>query len=371
LEHWIFRNDLKNVSQIGVGLIGIQPNRSWGAVAHLPAVRQLPDRYTIAGIANSTEASAVAAARELGDVKAFSSPEELVTSAAVDLVAITVKVPHHAKLVRLALGAGKHVFCEWPLAVSIHEAEELAALGSRAGLVTAIGTQAVFAPAINALSDLVQNRKLGHVYSSTLVGNGMTWGAKIEQRNTYLLDAANGATMLTIAVGHALSAIEAVLGRISSVSATIATRRQSVMVLETGEQLALKAPDQILLACALEDGTPLSLHYRGGLPRGEGLVWDIDGSEGSARLSGSSGLLEMAPLSLSVCAGPSRAWETMIEPVAQPAVDGVRRLYVALADKICGGDSDVPDFSTALRLHRLIAAIEKSAETGRRTTIVG
>ena len=147
------------------------------------------------------------------------------------------------------------------------------------------------------------------------------------------------------------------------------TRRRSVAVLETGEQLALTAPDQIQLACLLENGMPLSLHYRGGLPRGEGLVWDIDGAEGSARLSGPSGLLEMAPLTLATSTDSTRAWKNLVEPVDRPAIDGVRRLYSALAGKIRGGDAVVPDFSTALRLHRIIAAIEHSAATGRRVSI--
>ena len=358
------------MNQIGVGLIGVQPGRSWGAIAHLPALGDLENQYRLAGIANSTEASAVAAARALGNINAFSSAYELVQSPAVDLVVVTVKVPHHAELVRLALGAGKHVFCEWPLAVSLGEAEELAELADKAGIVTAIGTQAVFAPAVKALAQLAQDNVLGQVFSSTIVGHGMTWGSKIEQRNLYLIDAANGATMLTIAVAHALSAVEAALGRLAEVSATIATRRRTVTVQETGEPFALSAPDQILLACTLENGMPLSLHYCGGLPRGEGLVWQVDGSEGSVRLTGPSGLLEMAPLTVALSSGASRAWNTLVEPINQPAVDGVRRLYSALADRIGGGLSDVPDFSSALRLHRIIAAIEQSAAAGMRVAVV-
>ncbi|MES2097044.1 MAG: Gfo/Idh/MocA family oxidoreductase [Pseudomonadota bacterium] len=350
-------------------MIGAQPG-SWAAVAHLPALASLDDEYRVAGIANSSAASAANAARALGVLRAFASVEDLIVSSEVDLVAITVKVPHHADLVRLALASGKHVLCEWPLARTLAEAEDLATLAaSSGGLVAAVGTQAVFAPAISGLAGLIRDGTLGSVLSSSIVGAGMTWGATIEQRNVYLLDAGNGATMLTIAVGHALSAVEATLGRIAAVSATLATRRRSVAVRETGEQVTLAAPDQILLACTLENGTPLSLHYRGGPPREEGLVWNIDGSDGSARITSSSGLLEMAPLTLQVSAGATKAWETRFEPVDRPAVDGVRRLYSALADKIRGGQTDVPDFSTALRLHRIIAAIEESAVTERRVVV--
>lgn len=176
--------------------------------------------YRIAGIANPSAASATAAAHDLGNVRAFSSVKELVDSPEVDLIAITVKVPHHAELVRLALGAGKHVLCEWPLA----EAEDLAALAACSGLVAAVGLQAVFAPAIDGLAEIMESGVLGSILSSTLVGYGMTWGREIEQRNAYLLDATNGATTLTLAIGHALSAVEAALGRITAVSGQISSR---------------------------------------------------------------------------------------------------------------------------------------------------
>lgn len=355
--------------RIGVGLIGVQPGRSWGGVAHLPALAGLPATYRLAGIANSGAASTVAAARALGEVHAFASVEQLVQSPDVDLVAITVKVPHHYDLARMAIAAGKHVLCEWPLARTLAEAEELEAMAGKANVVAAVGTQAVFAPAVVALAALVARGGLGSILSSTVIGHGMTWGAVIEQRNAYLLDGRNGATLLTIAVGHVLSAIEYALGPIAVVNATLATRRALVTVRETGEAVALHAPDQVLLACTLESGTPLSLHYRGGLPRGEGLTWSIDGIDGSARLTGPSGLLEMAPLTLAVSAGPTPDWETLAGPVDQPVIDGVRRLYVALADRIRGSDIAVPDFTSALRLHRIIAAIEESAMTGQRVRI--
>jgi predicted dehydrogenase len=42
----------------------------------------------------------------------FSDHEQLLTQPDVDVVAITVKVPHHRELVSAALDAGKAVYCE-------------------------------------------------------------------------------------------------------------------------------------------------------------------------------------------------------------------------------------------------------------------
>jgi predicted dehydrogenase len=41
-----------------VGLVGLQPGRSWAARAHIPALRALSDDFEIAGVANTSLASA-------------------------------------------------------------------------------------------------------------------------------------------------------------------------------------------------------------------------------------------------------------------------------------------------------------------------
>jgi predicted dehydrogenase len=52
----------------------------------------------------------------------FPDHEELVMQPDIDVVAVTVKVPHHRELVSAALAAGKAVYCEWPLGRDLHEA---------------------------------------------------------------------------------------------------------------------------------------------------------------------------------------------------------------------------------------------------------
>ncbi|MDX7951321.1 Gfo/Idh/MocA family oxidoreductase [Lichenihabitans sp. Uapishka_5] len=92
-----------------VGIVGLQPDRSWAARAHVPALRALSEDYEIVGVANSSRESGAAAAEALGIPRAFDTVADLVASPEVDLVAVTVKVPHHLDLVSAAIGAGKHV----------------------------------------------------------------------------------------------------------------------------------------------------------------------------------------------------------------------------------------------------------------------
>ena len=77
-----------------VGIIGLQSGRSWAARAHIPALRALPESFEIVGVANTSLASAQKAAAEMGLPKAFAGVAELVAAPEVDIVIVTVKVPH-------------------------------------------------------------------------------------------------------------------------------------------------------------------------------------------------------------------------------------------------------------------------------------
>ncbi len=273
----------------GVGIVGLQPGRSWAARAHVPALRALSGTFEIIGVANTSIASAERAAAELGLPSAFADVGALVADPAVDIVAVTVRVPHHEEVVRAAIEAGKHVYCEWPLGNGLAEAEALAELADMKGVVGVIGTQARVAPEVQHLRDLVAAGVVGDVLSATVVARGGGWGGVIpEKRNSaYLLDAASGATMLTIPVGHMLAVVDEVLGGVASLSSVLATRRPTALVADSGETLPVTAPDQVLVSGVLRGGAPLSIHYRGGMPRdGKGLLWEINGTKGDLRLTG-------------------------------------------------------------------------------------
>jgi predicted dehydrogenase len=113
--------------QIGVGIIDVEPDRSWSAVAHIPALRSLP-QYKLVALSTRRQESADAAARAYGIEHAFDNYQALVSHPEVDLVVVSVKVPHHFELVSAALAAGKSVYCEWPLGNGLAEATHMADL---------------------------------------------------------------------------------------------------------------------------------------------------------------------------------------------------------------------------------------------------
>ena len=361
-----------HVTPVGVGIVGFTAGRSWAARAHVPALAALPG-FEVVGVANSSAESSRAAAASLGLSRVHPTIEDLVADPLVDLVAITVKVPHHRELVATALQAGTDVYCEWPLGNGLAEAELLAAQAQAAGVRTAIGLQARSSPTIRYVRDLVRGGYLGEVLSTTLVGSSGSMGAAEREHLVYLNDAASGANVLTIPFGHAIDALCWVLGEFREVSATTATRRPTYVVIETQEVRPRSIADQILVSGVLASGVVVSAHYRGGAPRGTGLRWEIHGTEGDLEITGPSGNLQATELTLRGGRGDEATMSVMPVPaeyrsvpddVTGPAIN-VAEAYARFAEGPSAPDP-VPDFDDAVIRHRLLDAIERSAASGTR-----
>src|SRR5438445_5749957 len=207
---------MRESTTLGVGVIGVSAQRGWAATAHIPALRALPN-YEIRELSAHSAESARAAGEVFKVGAVFSNHEQLVTQPDIDVVAVTVKVPHHRELVTAALAAGKAVYCEWPLGLDLGEARAMAALAADQGVHTVVGLQGRQAPAIEFVSELVRDGYVGEVLSTTMVGLSVP-GDTVVNANAYMLDNTNGANLLTIAVGHSLDTLNYVLREFADLS---------------------------------------------------------------------------------------------------------------------------------------------------------
>src|SRR5213595_2980842 len=362
--------------RIRVGIIGANPDRGWAAEAHIPALKSLSDDFEITALSTRRRESAVAASKLFGVPLAFDNHQDLVNSEAVDVVAVTVKVPYHLELATAALGAGKAVYCEWPLGNGLKEAETLAALARKKGVLAVAGLQARSAPSVAYVHDLVKQGYVGEVLSTTLVGSGMGWGGTVEPYNAYLNDKKNGATMLSIALGHAAEALCYCLGEVRELSATLTVRRESYAIEGTGESKPMTADDQVLVSGLLEGGAALSIHYRGGVSRGTNLLWEINGTEGDLQLSAAGGQAQIFELTVHGGSGKDQALQVLPVPEQyrwspmQPGPgSNLAQAYVRFARDWRSGTHVCPTFEDAVTRHRMLHAIEIAAATGQRQTL--
>jgi predicted dehydrogenase len=362
----------RSESTLGVGIIGVSPVRGWAATAHIPALQALPN-YEIR--AHSAE-SARRAGEVFGVSAVFSDHEQLVSQPDIDLVAVTVKVPHHRELVSAALVAGKAVYCEWPLGRDLDDARAMAALAAEQGVRTIVGLQARQAPAIEFIQQLLKDGYVGEVLSTTMVGLSVP-GDVVVQPNAYMLDQTTGANLLTIAVGHSLDTLNYVLGEFTDLSAVSDLRRPLITIEETGEQIVKTAADQIALIGTLTSGATASIHVREAVAGGTGFLWEINGTDGTLRITADAAYPEIFPLTvagahgqdelaeLAVPAGLIQKWPQLTTLEGVPAYN-VGRAYAAFAADIDSGTHTVPDFADAFRRHEVIDAIERSAASRER-----
>jgi predicted dehydrogenase len=192
-----------------------------------------------------------------------------------------------------------------------------------------------------------------------------------------MLDKTNGANVLTIAVGHSLDILNYVLGEFADLSAVSDLRRPLITVQETGEKIVKTAADQIALIGTLTSGATASVHIREAVAGGIGFLWEINGTEGTLRITADGAVPGIYPLTVAGARGrnePSRLvipaaltqkWPALTSLEGTPAYN-VGRAYAAFAADINNGTHSVPDFADAVGCHEVIAAIERSAASGER-----
>ncbi|MFD5249962.1 Gfo/Idh/MocA family protein [Amycolatopsis sp. NPDC058340] len=350
---------------IGVGVLGASPDRGWAVRAHLPAITASP-RFTLAAVATTRKESAEAARARFGALHAFTDPHGLAAHPDVDLVVVTVKVPAHVELVTAALDAGKHVYCEWPLATTAAEAAALAARASAARVRTAVGLQARFSPAIRRARAMITRGDLGTVQSATIYssrGKGST--RDIPGWTAYTYDDRNGAGLMEVLGGHTLDLVQHLLGPIRDLSARTAIRSPDHRIAETGEPVTVTAPDHFLATAALGSGAIVSVHLHDGEVAAPRTRIEIAGTEGNLALTSTA---ETSPWAAQLQIGrldlhetrPGRPEWTPVPVSADHAstlpaeAANVARLYHQLATDLRDGSHTVPDFHVAHSLHQLI-----------------
>jgi len=358
---------------IRVGVIGATPARGWGTAAHLPALTALPE-FSVSAVATTRAETARATADAFGVPLAFDDDASLIASPEVDVVAITVKVTGHDALVRAALAAGKHVYCEWPLGTDMTQATALADLAVASGGRHVVGLQGYHSPGARYVGELVGQGYLGRPLAVSAVAVGRQGGARIPAASAYAADRAAGASVLSITAAHLLASIAQAVGLPCIVSAVVASMNQTATVIETGEVIPVTAPDQVVLAGQLESGATLSIAVQGGAAAAAHFELRIVGTDATLIVrpdpSGASvhvadwaitalhadGTAEVlpvparfTPLPASVPPGPAR---------------NVALVYSELARAITSGRPAEPGFDTAVWYHQLVAAIQRASDTG-------
>jgi xylose dehydrogenase (NAD/NADP) len=128
----------------------------------IPAIRAA-ERAELVAVASRDRSRAEAYAAEWGIPRAHGCYEALLDDLQVDAVYISLPNSLHAEWTVRAAEAGKHVLCEKPLAVSVHECDEIIAAAQSAGVVAVEAVMYLYHPLLHRARSLVQEGAVGQV----------------------------------------------------------------------------------------------------------------------------------------------------------------------------------------------------------------
>ena len=363
-------------SKIRVGIVVANPSRGFASIAHVPALRALPD-FEISAVCTTRQDSADAAARHYGAPLGLCDAEKMARDPDVDLVTVSVKVPDHYRPVMAAIEAGKHVYCEWPLGRNTDEAAQMLAAAERRGVRHAVGLQGQVSPAICFVKDLIADGYVGRVLSATMIGCAPNWGPTIDR--AYQADFANGANLLTITGGHTIDALCHCLGEFRELAAFVVSQRDRIPLEQTGELIAKTSPDQLVVNGIVGDGAIVSFQIRGGMNRGTAFLFEIHGEEGDLQLTATSrASMQRQELNVKGARGDVKELAELAIPdkyrwvpegIAPDSRYNVAQLYVRLAESIRNRKPVNPGFDAAVTRHRLLDAIVRASETGTKQVV--
>ena len=153
--------DSIRLAMTGYGVIGRVHSLNYRQLpiiygAHIPAP-------VFQRVATSRRETATAAQQEAGFLHGGTNLEEAAVADDVDMVDVNVPNHLHLPVVEAALGAGKAVYCEKPLAESVSSARSIARAVAASGSPFGMVFQYRFVPAILRAKQLVDEGRLGRV----------------------------------------------------------------------------------------------------------------------------------------------------------------------------------------------------------------
>lgn len=275
---------------IGVGVIGT----GFARTTQLPAWAACEGARVVA-VASGRRENAEAAAREFGIPFVAGDWREVLTRDDVDLVSVVTPPVTHEEMASAALGAGKAVLCEKPMAMDAGETARMCEAARSAGAPALVDHELRFLPARRRMRELILGGEVGRVRHAKLLwradsravaGGGWSWWS----------DESAGGGALGAIGSHAVDALQWLLGtNVSHVSAALATFAEERTDLAAGVPRRVTSDDEASMLVNFEDGgaaeratgvVSVSLAEAG---RPEHTV-ECFGTEGALRLDGAGSL---------------------------------------------------------------------------------
>jgi predicted dehydrogenase len=280
---------LANRASIGAAVIGT----GFIGTVHVEALRRIG--VNVLGVLGSSPERGAARADALGVPKAYTSLDDLLADDRVQVVHVTSPNHLHLSQSEAALGAGKHVVCEKPLAMTADESARLVALAAETGLVNATNFNIRFYPLNQHARALIAEGGLGEIRLVTgryfqdwlLLESDWNWRLQPDQGGALRAVGDIGShwlDLMTYVTGQHVASV------IADLTTFIGTRQEPTGPVETFS--TDRSAETVTRDISTEDTATILLRFDGGARgavsvsqispgRKNSLVYEIDGADGA------------------------------------------------------------------------------------------
>jgi predicted dehydrogenase len=367
------------VGLIGTGFMGKCHALAWNAVA---AVFGDVPRPRLAVLAEVDPDLAARRAAEFGFARATGNWRDLVADPAVDVVSVTAPNAFHPDMAIAALEAGKHVWCEKPMASSLAEAERMAAAARASGKVAVLGYNYIQNPMVGLMRKLLDEGRIGAV-NHVRVEMDEDFMADPEAPFYWKSEASSGHGALDDFGVHPLSLLTVLVGPVRRVCGHMA-KPYAERPLPGGGRRAVETYDIATVLIELESGASGFIAVnRSAWGRKGRIAVQIFGSKGTIAYDQE----RMNELQLYTAEGETelQGFRTILAAPHHPPYGrfipapghglGFNELKTiecrALIGRIRGEDARAIDFEEGIRIERTVDAMARSAHEGRWVEVAG
>ncbi len=364
------------IGLIGTGFMGKSHALAFGAVKAVMGDVPAPILQLLCD-APADKAQKMAA--QFGFRHATDDWRALVRDPNVDIVSITTPNNLHFEMAMAAIAAGKHVYCEKPLSLTLEAAQKMAEAAQVAGVKTMVGYNYIKNPAFSHAQCLISEGAIGDVvHFRGWVDEDYqadpdlpwTWRAKIDEAGLGALGDL-GCHLVSMAYGIA--------GPIQSLIADMQTIHKTRPLADGSGYSAVENEDTASALVRFMGGAHGSLSTsRSAWGRKNRLAWEAHGTKGmisfdQERMNELHLYRNEGPTSsqgfTTILTGPEHVPYGNFCPAAghQLGFNDLKTIEVAaFLRHVAGGKASYPNFTDALEFEKTIHAIAQSAQTGSR-----
>src|SRR6202020_1469651 len=267
--------------QVRVGVIGV----GWGSLVQVPAFRAAGG-YEVAALCSRRAERAAEGGARLGIEAVSTDWEQFVRRPDLDIISVCTPTDLHREQVLGAIGAGKHVLCEKPVALDPGQAAEMADAADAAGVATAVCFENRWGREKLALWRQIGDGLLGSPYFARVAIAADYFHPSRPLMSEWMYRLADGGGYLLGMASHDIDYLYCLFGVpeavCADVRATIPARTRA-----DGSAFAADADDTASLLLRWSSGIQASISLTTvGLHTGSRYRFEAFGSDGTAEIDG-------------------------------------------------------------------------------------